>query len=233
MKAKTIHANSSAGFTIVELMIATIIFSIILLGATAAIIQVGRMYYKGVIVAQTQETSRRVMDSISRPIQFAGTTPREVPPTSIGGIQTGALCIDDQRYTYGINAQVNDTVPNGSYSAANHRARHALWQDTLSSANSACTALNLTQASPSDGNTKAGTTGKEVLAQNMRLARFTVSASGNIWSIDAMVIYGDDDLLLPDGNNPTGCGSLAQSAQWCAVSSLNTQVYKRINPQNN
>jgi prepilin-type N-terminal cleavage/methylation domain-containing protein len=219
------------GFTLIELMIASLVFSVILLGATTATIQIGRMYYKGIIMNRTQETARRLMDDISRPIQFAGSTPRDVDPTPISGIPTGALCIGDQRFTYGINAQVDDNAPIGSYN--NHKARHGVWQDTLNSSTSPCTPLDLTQAIPQDGNTNTNRPRREVLSKNMRLGRFTVSSSGNLWTIDALVIYGDDDLLIPDANNPAACANLSQSAQWCATSALSTTVYKRINPEFN
>lgn len=222
--------NKQSGFTLVELMIATVVFSVILLGATTATIQIGRMYYKGIIASRTQETSRSIMDTISRPIQFAGSDVRASGMTTFSGIQIGALCVGDQRYTYAINAQVDETAAPGSYT--NHKARHGLWQDTLNTTTSPCSALDLTQITPTDANTKGGTTGKDILGQNMRLARFNVGNNGNIWSINTLVIYGDDDLLLPDANAPTGCRAVAQSAQWCATSGLSTQVYKRINPDN-
>lgn len=213
-----IHTKQS-GFTIIELLIATVIFSIILLGGTAAIIQIGRMYYKGLLASQTQSTARSVTDALSRPIQFSGSDVRSAPPTLMGGIQTGAYCIGDQRFTYGLNAQVDDTAT--AYTA-DHKSPHALWQDTHD-ATLPCAALDLTSIT-------AGTPGKELLGQRMRLGQsFNISGSNNIWTVTAPIIYGDDDLVAPDASNPTGCRGLADGAQWCAVSNLTTQVFRRIN----
>jgi prepilin-type N-terminal cleavage/methylation domain-containing protein len=233
MRAKYMKHHAEAGFTIIELMIATMVFSVILIGATTSTVQIGRLYYKGIIMSRTQETARNIMDTISRPIQFTGSNVRLAQPSPVntGGIPTNALCVGDQRYTYAINAQVDSNAPIGSYT--NHIARHGLWQDTLKTVDSPCTILTMTQAQPSDGNTKTGFVGKELLGQNMRLSKFDVSQNGNLWGLDTIVIYGDDDLLLPDGNNPVNCKSAAESAQWCAVSSLKTQVYKRINSEAN
>ncbi len=212
------------GFTIIELMIATIIFSIIILGGTAAIVQIGRMYYKGVISSQTQQTGRSVVDQISRPIQFAGATPKVAYPSPVnkGGIQTNAICIGNVRFTYGINAEV---TPGQTGYTAQHKAAHALWKDTYPSTSS-CDAIDLTTITNA-------TSGEELLPQNMRLGRFSISnPSGDLWSIDALFIYGEDDLLLPDANNPTGCFGQGNGSQWCATSNLSTEVYKRIETVN-
>lgn len=207
------------GFTIVELMIATSVFSVILLGATAATIQIGRLYYKGVIMSRVQQSSRRIMEDISRPIQFSGSDVRLSSPKTqvIGGLETGAICIGNKRFTYGINAQVD---PNATGYTPAHKARHAMYQDELSGNNAPCTILDLTQALPA---------GRELVAENMRLARFNPTVTDNIWSIDMLLIYGDDDLLAPDANAPERCKSLNAGSQWCATSELKTRVFKRIN----
>lgn len=207
------------GFTIVELMIATSVFAVILLGASAATTQIGRMYYKGIIMSRVQQSSRRIMDDISRPIQFAGSDVRLSSPKTqvIGGLETGAICIGDKRFIYGINAQVD---PNAAGYTANHKAKHAMYQDELPGTNAPCTVLDLTQGLPP---------GKELVPENMRLARFNPTVVDNVWSIDMLLIYGDDDLLLPDPNAPQGCKSINAGSQWCATSNLNTRVFKRIN----
>lgn len=212
------HTKQS-GFTLIELLIATVVFSIILLGGTAAIIQVGRMYYKGLLASQTQDAARTVTDALSRPIQFSASDVRSDPVTTKSGIQTGAYCIGDQRFSYGLNAEIDDSVT--AYTP-NHKSPHALWQDTLD-ASLPCVSLDLTSITST-------TPGQELLGQRMRLGQsFSMSGSNNIWTITAPIIYGDDDLLVPDATTPTGCRGLADGAQWCAVSNLTTQVYRRIN----
>ena len=59
------------GFTIVELLIATAVFSFILLVVTTGIIRLGNMYYKGVISSRTQESIRNIVSETSSAIQFA------------------------------------------------------------------------------------------------------------------------------------------------------------------
>src|SRR3990172_9120101 len=60
------------GFTIVELMIATTIFSVILLIVTFGMLQIGRTYYKGITLTKTQNAARSIIDTISQDIQFSG-----------------------------------------------------------------------------------------------------------------------------------------------------------------
>ena len=62
--------TNQTGFTIVELMIATVIFSMVLLVCSYAIIHAGRMYYKGMIMSKTQDTARKIIDSASDAIKY-------------------------------------------------------------------------------------------------------------------------------------------------------------------
>lgn len=227
-----------SGFTLIELMISTMVFSVILLGATTAVVQIGRMYYKGVVSSRTQETARRSIEDISRTIQFNDaeiTQPAAVQYTangiSSGQITVQAVCVGNVRYTYAVNAQVD--IQND---VNKHRLRHALWQDkvqdpkicatnpTVSGSDAAHYMPDLSQEEPSAG-------GRELLGRYMRLQTFSVDDTVDPTSLTVNIIYGDDDLLLPDANNPTGCRSLIQGSQWCAAASLSTQVRQRIDPE--
>lgn len=218
------------GFTIIELMIASAVFAVVLLGATTAIVQIGKLYYKGVISARTQQATRRVMDDISRPVQFSGKDIGVVPGytefgTSTQTLQVHSFCIGDQRYSYAINAQVSDSATPGTYNEKGlHRARHALWQNTTTAGD--CTPCDLRDETPCGS-------GKELLEQNMRLKNLDIPApSGSLYSISLGVIYGDDDLIQfgnqTDKTDPQTCRGAITGSQWCAVSELSTRVLKRI-----
>ena len=58
------------GFTIIELLIATTVFSLILLISVAGILQISRMYYRGVTQSRTQETARSIIDEVGEAIRF-------------------------------------------------------------------------------------------------------------------------------------------------------------------
>ena len=58
-----------SGFTLLELMIATTIFSVILLLCTVGLIQIGKTYYKGSAIVRTQNVARDITDNITQAIQ--------------------------------------------------------------------------------------------------------------------------------------------------------------------
>lgn len=195
------------GFTIVELLIATLVFSVVLLAVTVGIIQITRVYYKGINEANTQDTARGVMDTISQAIQFSGS---DVYPTasSAPGAST-SFCIGNQQFSYKLGYQLVESSPN------TNQTTKALWQSTTSG----CT-----------GNPAAAPTGLELLSPKMRLSNLTVSevnGDPNIWKVSVRVVYGDDDLL----NNPTGTDASCKGdagGQFCSVSELTTTVVKRV-----
>lgn len=76
--------HNAQGFTLVELMIATALFSSILLLITFGLLSIGQNYYKGKNSARTQDVARRVIDEISQAIQFGDAAPSpEIKPNII------------------------------------------------------------------------------------------------------------------------------------------------------
>lgn len=240
MIVRKFHSLSSeAGFTLIELMISTIVFSVILLGASTALIQIGKMYYKGVITNHTQNMTRTVIDDISRQIQFGGDTVQGPFTYSYAGtpsITVSAYCVGNQRFSYILGPRVSDAVANGSYDPSSQEIRHALWRDTLSSA-AACTPLDLRYdipQEPAPANTPHP--GSELLGQNMRLKALGVSTTDSkLYTVQVDVIYGDPDLISFVPSNPAGNPDVPQSclgvlagSQWCAESGLTTTVVKRL-----
>ena len=194
---------SNKGFTIIELLIATVIFSVILLVITAAIVQFGRLYYKGVIQSRTQETARAISQDITQSIQFSSVTPSK---PNIPGAEM--YCIGNRTYTFIRNSQLG-AVP------------HVLVSDTI--AGSPCGAGY-------SGMSNAGVTGtaRELLGENMQLVNLSVAETtpgSGLWQVTVHVAYGEDADLLAD---KTGCQPLILGGQFCAVSSLTTTVTQRL-----
>lgn len=96
--------SSSRGFTIIELLIATVVFSVILLILTGAIVQFGRIYYRGNVDSKTKEATRAVMNSIAQDIQF-GSTVAQTPNSLTNGT---SLAIGPGCYDYQLGVQVKD-----------------------------------------------------------------------------------------------------------------------------
>lgn len=207
--------TNQQGFTLVELLIATTIFSVILMAAAAALVQMGRLYYKGVIAAKTQNVTRTVIDDVSRSIQFSSGNDAEA--TLPGDATVKAKCFGDIRFTYILREQVGPQVP------------HALWQDKIGAAGCDEDVPDLRQENPY-GDPAQNSQGRELLSKGMRLQDFNIQAQAgsndDIFIITVKVIYGEND-LLNDPDNPTACKGSTVGGQWCAISDLSSVVYSR------
>ncbi len=209
---KRLYKNQSDGFTIIELMIAITIFSVVLLAAGATLTQISRLYYKGVITNKTQNISRGLIDEISQNLQFSS----GVVNSATNG-QTQSVCVGSTRYTFILNKQIKQ---------GDTRTLHALWRDKISGAGS----CGDSQPNLSDEN-PIGDEGQELLETGMRLKSLSVTDTGRneIYSITVGVIYGDDDLInFTSSGDPKDCKGDITGSQWCALSELTTQIYSRV-----
>jgi prepilin-type N-terminal cleavage/methylation domain-containing protein len=248
-------SSNQHGFTILELMIATMVFSVIFLSTTTAILQISKLYYKGVVTGRTQEVARGITDQISQQLQlgtgeliFAADATQVVAggnDVTVGGnkLTVQAFCIGSSRYTYRLNTQVDKAVANHTYDAANSRLAHALWRDTVSPGTCVPADLSANSAVPTGNQPPPSWGGEELLGQGMRLTQLTpkCDASTKVCTLDIGVIYGDNDLITPDPaviNDPQTvanmntiktlkCESIIGN-HWCAASQFSTSVVKRL-----
>jgi len=201
------------GFTVVELLVATVVFGAVLLVVTIAILQLTRVYYKGITEKSTQEIARNIADSIAQSIQFNGGI--VTTSTNPGGGAPYAFCVGNQQYTAITGRQLTDTTP------GTNQSRRVLVVRKLAG----CTSTSGT--APMDGSG----TDRELLAPKMRLAKLDVAAvgtSGDVYKITVRVVYGDDDLLTNPTDPDTTCERFQQGTQFCAISDLTTIVTKRV-----
>ncbi len=205
-------SSDQQGFTILELLIATTVFSVILLIATTGIIAIGKLYYKGITEARTSDATRVVMEEVSRTIQFSKGTRVSghsfAPDTNIT-----QFCVGDRRYTFMINQQVTDDNAIGLRSQTKAPSDACALDDPL--------------------------VGDQVLASNMRLLDFRVESNPttNNFTVNIKIAYGDDDLLNlydDDGNRSSiplsdgQCKSGIAGSSFCAVAQLDTTVKQRL-----
>jgi len=225
---------SQRGFTLIELMIATTVFSVILLAAATTLIQIGRLYYKAIIISKTQNVTRTVTDDLSRSIQFSSGNLQRANSTDVGQPLPDepiirAICFGNTRYTYVEKAQVADAAADGSYDPATGKIRHVLWKDTIFSEQCGNELPNLLISNPNAGSL-ANRNGRELLDNNMRLQRFSVDAltgGADIFDVNVKVVYYADSDLLNNFNDPTACKGSVVGGQWCAISDLSSVVYSR------
>jgi len=93
---RNLLSTHQQGFTIIELMLATAVFSVVLLIATVAVITVTRSYVKGDVEAETQDAARSILTAVTQDIQF----------NKAGSINAGAY---DSASGFGFICVGNDT----------------------------------------------------------------------------------------------------------------------------
>lgn len=200
------------GFTILELMIATTVLTVILLLVTVMITGIGNLYYKGITLSQTQDTTRNIADQVTQDIKL-NDKPPTTPTSAVFSSKTiYAQCVGTVRYSYIPAVQIGTDVG---------QIQHVLWRDSVGSG-SACTPVNLTQPTPSAG-------GSELVGPKSRLTAFSINASpsnASVFVVQVGVAFGDTDLLNVAGL-ATRCKGVTGD-QFCATDSLTTSVIQRI-----
>jgi prepilin-type N-terminal cleavage/methylation domain-containing protein len=211
--------NSQAGFTIIEIMIAAGILSVILVMATVVIIGIGNLYYKGVNEAAIQDQTRTIVEDVSRQIAYGGSATPSSGSQTFSGTNVQAECIGSTRYSYIIGNEVGSGVDTDP--AHTPRVPIAMWRDSISPG-VACAPIDITSLVPMAGG------GTSMVAPNSRITSFSVTAgASSLYTIDLELAYGDADLLSSmTGSNVTCNGSTGD--QYCATANLTTQVAQRL-----
>ncbi len=213
-RPKVGRSSQQAGFTIVELLIASAVFSVVLLLCAAAMLQIGRIYYKGVTTIRTQETARNIIEDISRGIQFAG---GDIIVQTVPRGDRYVVCVGDARYSI-VLARQRRTSPD----AAMNQVEHVLVRDQPP----VCSAADSPLENPADG---AATGAQEMVPENMRLAKLEIAQQAdNTYAVTVRVVSGEDDLLHNATEEDAACKLGQSGGQFCAVSELRTVVHKRL-----
>lgn len=216
------------GFTVVELLIATAVFGVVLLIASVALIQVGKTYFKGINTSATQDATRSIMDEVSQSIQFGGGNSIQ---TFLSATPKKYFCTKEKRYVYVTGIKLT-----------NNPANHVFMSDNQGlGASTPCPDPNTSgwpDTTPPNNNQAV-----ELLKPGMRLAKFNLMQdSTGLYNIDIRVAFGDDDLLctpeqLNCSNNTatdftqnlSNLKCKGQSgSQFCGISELSTSVQKRL-----
>ena len=102
------NISDQNGFTIIELLISSVVFSVILLIAVTGIIEISRNYIKGYISANTENVTRNIVDEIAQGIQSSNPKDVIIPSASPLNGSIYWFCINGNRYTYQYNYIVGD-----------------------------------------------------------------------------------------------------------------------------
>lgn len=207
--------KSQQGFTIVEIMIATTILSVMLVLVTTMIIGIGKLYSKGINLNRIQDNARTINDEVSQHLQLEGTGP--IPAASPDG-NTLAICVGNTRYSFVKNLRLG---PNDSSHSV-----HVLWRDDNPNTGS-CSVPNsfLSTEVPQNGASNPSKNGVELMGANTRITEFTITATSP-YTVQVGLVYGDDDLFTGSGMSVTCNGGVG--SQFCATAQLTSTVAKRM-----
>lgn len=206
---KSSTAKGSGGFTIVELMVATLVFSVILVVVTSGILFFSKNYYRGASSSNVQATSRRIAEVITQNIQFSNATV-SLPasgPTTIGDVKQ--FCAGGYVFVFREGAMYSK----GSSLTTNP----GLYMRPMLSSGT-CAPLSDDQL----------TGGQQLLGDRMRLTYLTLTGSDRVYTLSFKVAYGDDDMLTATTGDTVECRP-GRGSEYCSVSGLSVSVQKRVN----
>lgn len=217
MKQRTLRQPASQdGFTIVELMIATLVFSVILTIITMGVISFSNRYYKGVYASSTQNVARTIMDSTAQAIEFGSAA---VTPTG----SNSYFCAGGSVYMF-----------NTSEGTFQNAGQTGVYVRPMTS--DVCTGgVSMTNGQQLLSN--------HMRVTNLSVEKSTTV--DNAYIVNVVVAYGDNDVLCVTsaaqgcsagahysdgdfaGKSDVACRS-GSGSQYCSVSKLTTTVQKRV-----
>jgi type II secretory pathway pseudopilin PulG len=223
---------AESGFTIVELMIATSVLSMMLLIVTLIITSIGNLYYKGVNLSRIQDDTRNITSQVSQDLELNNSF-GTFNTTNPNPGSTEAYCIGNVRYTFVVGKELGNNA---------NESHHVLWRDTNPTPGGACGPVG-TFPNPASN-------GSELVAPSSRLTQFSI-AGISPYHVAVNVAYGDDDLLCSPSvsgscQTPNAMPTVADftkgdllckglsstGSSFCATASLNTTVVQRLTQGN-
>lgn len=198
-------AKASAGFTIVELLIATAVFSMVLLVFLTAFIRVSQLFYKGINMSNTQESTRKVLQDIADDVQFYHLPPIQGNVPSVDKY----FCIGEHRYTYKLFQQVGP----GVFGIKREKMGTTTCPPPTTSACANCS--------------------EELLGYGMQLNKLEVTtANSRVYVSIKVIFYGADNsvVISPSGQSPAYkqqdaiCSGQPNSTQYCATADYTSTI---------
>ena len=213
--------NKQHGFTIIELLIATLVVSMILLLCVYGLAQVSRFFTKGVTTATTQTVARSVLEDITGRIQVEQNLVLG-PITSVPNKVIHCIGINRYSYSFTSDDELTSSVPLTS-------GTRMLIREDL-------TSVPVTESECS-GNSVVANSVTQLLKENMRIVDFNINSpansNGRLYNVSLKVLYAPDDaalaeiVYLPDPLNTKDVRcSGAIGSEFCGLSTLSTTVFR-------
>jgi prepilin-type N-terminal cleavage/methylation domain-containing protein len=244
-RKKNNYQKSLQGFTIVELLIASAVFSTVLLVALTGFLEIGRLFYKGVSNTQVQDTNRQVVNDISSNITAtAGTTAIAMTPFAASHYKY--FCAGAYRYTYSTyqaagDSRLGHSIEYISSNASNYdpgttSANMGLVKDRVGSGFCPAPCVSPSGSPSGIANCSSANCGTdclaidtnsptELLGNGMRIGNLSVAQAGttNLFNMAVAISYGDDS-VLDFTDTPPSCTGNSNDQKFCAVSQLTTSI---------
>ena len=225
---------NSKGFTIMELMIATTVFSIILLLALAGFLQIGQLFYKGVNITRTSDVGQQAISSIKADLSFdngSSTAAINYSPLTTPSYNRGYFCAGANRYAFVLGRMVDSdeaTAEINGGSASNQGAgwyKFGLIKERFNGPG--C-------QNPFDegaGVPIIKNNATILLGDKMRLSNLSIVQIGStsLYTLDVRIAYGIDEVLTsPPNAVDAKCQSGANYSRYCFVTEVRTTVRKGL-----
>jgi prepilin-type N-terminal cleavage/methylation domain-containing protein len=198
----------SAGFTVVELMIAITVFSAVITLVSAAVIQVGRMYQQGVTKTKILDASRELHQDFAQNVQYGADISSGVSDLDLGVDPFGdtkVWCAGITRYSW---------IPAKADSSNLAVAQDSFKVDTVA-AFSDCTSTAI----------DAGA--KKPLPKDTFVSVFTVTEASGAYTLNTRFAYGDADMF--QGNDITkSCRTSVAGGEYCAAVDFSSTVIQKV-----
>jgi prepilin-type N-terminal cleavage/methylation domain-containing protein len=215
-----IKNNVQDGFTIIELLVATSILSVILLLVTGMLISISNLFLKDVNQSKIQDTVRSISDELSNQLQLTADQP-QLGSQVIAGVRINTYCIGPNRYSFVLDTQMGTNTG---------QIPHVLWRDTPKTGCDPSRAAHLTRP----GFPSNQPNGADLISTGSQLTDFCIGTfnsgtclpAASPYTVSIGVGYGASDLLHVAGIN-SSC-NVQIGDQFCATASLVTTVANRL-----
>lgn len=225
IKPNNIRANMkekySTGFTIPELLVATSVFSVVLVSTMAIFFILGNLFFKGITITQTQQTAKKIQDSLTADIYNAGSFVGSRNDSSYNS-NTFWYCVGNNtvRYTKQLYYEV-DLSSSATENPAN--GLFGLIRDTIPEGQ-LC-------VDPYSSGSFHFYNPEELLGNKNRINVFEItqlSAGSDIYNTSITVATGDNDVLNGYNTSLPSCINGLSLTQFCAVTTLNTTISQQL-----
>ena len=221
------NQKNKSGFTIMELMIATTVFAILLLLALAGFLQIGQLFYKGVNITRTSDAAKQAMSSIRNDVSFDVTNSSIMPnnsPLTTPLTDRWYFCAGANRYTYILGRQLDIEAESNemkTFPVAGWNKFSLLKDKVVSGCPDPFNGVPINPANVT-----------ELLGDKMRLSNLTISLLPNsLYTLDVRIAYGIDEVLTsPATATDAKCLSGRNNSSYCFITDLRTTVRQGLQP---